>query len=455
MKTKKIKLVKLFKIGIILFSSSLLLWNCEKEQLDESYQPKTTLEKIQSSFNKEDFKKVIPYEFEVIWKDNKKQYSDELKTTYHQFDLSYTSLLTPYINYTKKKKGDYHKSYKLIVTVDKKQQLNFYVLRTYEKILETGSPIARVNLNNNSTFNGLIHLVDKQNDIVFAKKLNKGKNSIKDYYNKEFKELDPLKNKMIESCVTIKTEHWYYYYQLDGEFFLMHKKLLNTSYEKICAYEYLPEFNSGEGGGGSSGSSPNGGGTYQTDCSNTSSKTRYLSKEDEDCAVKITEEIVECEKGYIPDENGNCVEVTVDDINPSCESFNYSQVGGTNWQCAAVSNVHELFTIINWDCLGYDWGIFTQPLYFQLPINQNFAKNSGLTKLQSAVYLDEAFKSFDVWYKQNGCTTSGPAMSQKLLEYIKAEFEEQGGSVTLTPPLGFSGTPTPYKRALIGNGNCL
>ena len=126
MKTKKIKLVKLFKIGIILFSSSLLLWNCEKEQLDESYQPKTTLEKIQSSFNKEDFKKVIPYEFEVIWKDNKKQYSDELKTTYHQFDLSYTSLLTPYINYTKKKKGDYHKSYKLIVTVDKKQQLNFY-----------------------------------------------------------------------------------------------------------------------------------------------------------------------------------------------------------------------------------------------------------------------------------------------------------------------------------------
>ena len=161
----------------------------------------------------------------------------------------------------------------------------------------------------------MIHLVDSNNDIVFAKKLEKGQHMVKDYFNKEFKELDPFKNKMIESCVTIRTEHWYYYYQLsDGEFFLMHKKLLDISYEEICAYEYLPDYDSTEGGAGGSGGSPNGGGTYQSDCSNTSNKTRYLSKENEDCAVKVTEEIIECEKGYILDDQGNCVEEDIEVI---------------------------------------------------------------------------------------------------------------------------------------------
>ena len=146
--------------------------------------------------------------------------------------------------------------------------------------------------------------------------------------------------------------------------------------------------------------------------------------------------------------------VTIENVPPDCNSFEFSRVGTTNWQTAAVTNVHELFTIINWTCIGYDWGIFTQPLYFQLPINIKHPLNSSITKIESAAYLDSAFRAFDVWYKRNGCNTGGSAMEQKLLEYIKDEFEENGGKVTLTPPLGFSGSPKPYKITWAGYGDC-
>lgn len=65
-----------------------------------------------------------------------------------------------------------------------------------------------------------------------------------------------------------------------------------------------------------------------------------------------------------------------------------------------------------------------------------------------------AFKAFDNWYKVNGCNSGAPAMEQKLLEFIKDEFEENGGNVTLNPPLGFSGQPTPYKVTWSGYGDC-
>src|SRR5690606_31415574 len=139
---------------------------------------------------------------------------------------------------------------------------------------------------------------------------------------------------------------------------------------------------------------------------------------------------------------------------PDCESFNYSRIGNTNWQCASVSGVHDLFTVFNWKCLGYDWGIFTQPLYFRLPITGSYSFDSGSTKIESAAYLDMAFKALDNGYKINGCNAGAPALDQKLLECIKDEFEENGGAVTLSPAVGFVGSPAAYKVTWSGYGNC-
>lgn len=58
MKTKKINLTKLFKIGILLFGISLLLWNCEKEEYIEITSKKSIAKKVSLNkmFEKDDFK---------------------------------------------------------------------------------------------------------------------------------------------------------------------------------------------------------------------------------------------------------------------------------------------------------------------------------------------------------------------------------------------------------------
>lgn len=141
-------------------------------------------------------------------------------------------------------------------------------------------------------------------------------------------------------------------------------------------------------------------------------------------------------------------------VPPDCESFDYHKIGGTNWQCAAVIGIHELFTIVNWDCIGVEMGIFHQALYFQLPINSQFLLNSGSTATDSAILLQLGFENFDNWYNENGCNTTPTNMSQILLDFIKDEFEYVGGNVTLTPPDGFNEAPTLYKYRWFGYGNC-
>ncbi len=70
MKKNKNKLTKLLKIGILFFGISLLLWNCEKEETI-SFES-NLLSKLQSQFNPSDFKKIIPYKFEVNWNNQTK-----------------------------------------------------------------------------------------------------------------------------------------------------------------------------------------------------------------------------------------------------------------------------------------------------------------------------------------------------------------------------------------------
>jgi len=101
---KKKQITNYLKTGIFFISVSLLLWNCEKESINEIQQPQSVIEKIQKSFNKEDFIKSIPYQFEVNWDLVQKEYSEELKTDYYEFPVRYTSSFTPHLYDLKKTK---------------------------------------------------------------------------------------------------------------------------------------------------------------------------------------------------------------------------------------------------------------------------------------------------------------------------------------------------------------
>ena len=94
MKTKKNKLTNLVKLGIFLFGISLFFWSCEKENLIEP-QEITSQNRFEFFFNKEDFKKTIPFSYEVNWGNTVKQYSEELETNFYEFDLTYDTPFNP------------------------------------------------------------------------------------------------------------------------------------------------------------------------------------------------------------------------------------------------------------------------------------------------------------------------------------------------------------------------
>jgi len=71
--------------------------------------------------------------------------------------------------------------------------------------------------------------------------------------------------------------------------------------------------------------------------------------------------------------------------------------------------------------------------------------------MDSAILLHRGFEAFDNWMDNNPCNSTTEAQrGSKFLKFIKSEFEEQGGNLTLTPPLGFLGVPSNYKYSFYG-----
>lgn len=438
------KMKNYLKTGILLLGIFISVLSCEKEE--NQIQINNSLsEQLQNEFNLDDYSKIIPYDFEVNWNNPTKLYSEELKMFYYEFPVNYTSILNPIELNKQNKNGKFYVEYKIFVTEKDINDFNFYALKFYQNVgsLNVSSFNSNVSFNNVDNFNGFIHIIDKENDIVFAKELNKGKLINKIFKQKEFKNSN-FASKEIQNCQTLYIPNYTDWYKktidpITGkenvEF--THTELTGYSYQEVCYSSIIPEINPFGG---------NPDGIYL----NNGNPGLYTNE----TIILIEDEIKECGEGFVQDENGDCVEITVANVPPDCESFNYSRVGANNWQCAAVSGIRELFTVFNWECTGFDFGYLPQAIYFQLPINSNFPLGSGYTKTESAVALHEAFKLFDSWYKSNACTSSYPTMTNKFIQFIKDEFEDIGGNATVTPPLGYTGSITPYQYTWSGYGNC-
>jgi hypothetical protein len=415
------------KTGILLLGIFILVLSCEKEENQIQLENRTS-EILQSKFNLNDYSKMIPYDYEVNWSNPTKLYSNELKLSYYEFSVNYTSILNPIELNKQKLKSDYYIKYKILVTEKNKNDFNFYAIKFYQKVDFSNKNLlnSNVSFSNLENYTGIVQFIDIENDLVFAKRLNKGiLANGKSFKQKEFK--DPtLASKEVQNCITLMLPEYTDWYKKtvdpDGS---IHIEFTSTQFtgfsnQTICYSDWIPEYN------------PNGG----------NSDGIYLHNGD--AGVYKNETIILIENEII----------TAADNPPDCESFNYSRVGATDWQCAAVSGVHELFTVFGWNCNGVEIGYLPQTLYFQLPINSTYGENTGHTSVESAVYLQEAFEAFDSWYQGNACTASGAVMTHTFIQYIKDEFEERGGNVILTPPLGFLGATTPYKYTWSGYGDC-
>lgn len=272
---------------------SLLLWNCEKEENEDFIDKQNLLENLKSKFNPKDFEKTLSYQYQVNWENPQKQYSEELKTNFYEFPIIYTSSFNPN-ELSKKKNKEYLIKYKIIVTEKEPNKFDFYIGRFYKKNEDKKAS----NINFETYFNvdkgyiGFTHLIDKNDDLVFAKKIEQTINpNRKIFTNKEFRDTS-LKNKMPLDCYEVPVYHytdWYY----NGSYA---RTVLNEiTYETVCYEEWLPDLPMGEGVGA---------GTY----SGTGNGNNYSECTTDKCKYKIGDKNSDCGNGFKVDINGNCVE---------------------------------------------------------------------------------------------------------------------------------------------------
>ncbi|WP_452221536.1 hypothetical protein [Lacinutrix salivirga] len=412
----KQKMNQLLKTGILILGFSLFTISCSKENIAEIKQTET--QKLQSKYTLDNFDDVfIKNNLKIDWDDFKSNVNSQNEVIAYEFNTSF-EVKSSIENYAK---------YKLLASKNVVNAWSFEIIKFSTNKENISNDLSYFMLNH---FTGSIYHYNLKGDNTLIKVFENGK-IIEKITVKDFDNVNTLAKAPAVGgthCLgcwsLVRTEHYTDWYTNSGggsTLYYSHSTYNGATTEWVYIpgngdYNGMP-YDPEDGAYHNHYDYPHGGG-------NTDNHV------DEDIAESI------------------------DDVPPNCESFNYSRVGTTNWQTAAVSGIHELFIVLNWDCVGYDWGIFTQPLYFQLPINAAHPLGSGTTQIESAAYLHSAFLEFQNWYQQNACNSGGEALEQQLLDYIKDEFEEHGGNVTLTPPNGFSGTITPYSITWVGYGNC-
>jgi hypothetical protein len=271
MKNRKINLTKLFKIGILFFGISLLLWNCEKEEFIEETTIHQSLNefdtKIQNQFNKKDFEKIVPFVFEVNWSKPERQYSKELETYFYEFPLNYFEERNPNSLNEKREKGYYIK-FKLIVTesqIDSKEiKFNYFIAKFYQNIENSNKSLldSKVNLNKNIGYKGITHLYDNKQELVFAKHITKSKkeNNGEIYLDKGFRKENSLLAKgtgvPVEVCETKTIGVYKDIYRVIRDqwgniigYQYVTTILLYTYDKEVCYIKWIPQYVEGNGNG--------------------------------------------------------------------------------------------------------------------------------------------------------------------------------------------------------------
>ncbi len=272
---KKRPISTILKSTFLFFGIFLLIWSCQTENELVENNSSNFLEELQSHFNPESFNKALPYDFEVVWNNPLKQYSEDLESFYYEFPIAYTSKFNPDdISKTKKQKSEYSINYKLLVTENEEQIFEYYIIRFYQEnsksFLNSQKSFA-----DTSGFTGFIHLLNKNGDVVYAKKIMEDITDDNKFYNKNFKDLrnENLFSRVDETCLTVTTYHYIDWYNKDqnGNMYYTGTSYEGFTTDEICESNWLPYLNTSGGGGAGLYKNSGDGGVYNS-CSGSECK---------------------------------------------------------------------------------------------------------------------------------------------------------------------------------------
>ncbi|WP_157207811.1 hypothetical protein [Mariniflexile maritimum] len=249
MKTKKLK--SYLKSVIILSCILLITYNCEKDNYEVNPENSEPLQ-IEHLFNQSDFSNLIPYEYTVDLDNPKKLYSDELKSSYYEFSVNFTSTFNPNQLNKVQQKGGYYTKYKVMATVNDTGESNFYTIKFYQNVDTTNDSLinSEVSFSNSENFTGIVHLLDRNKKLVFSKKLNKGNLIDIMPFKTKRSSNSSLASREEPNCETIAIPtytDWYKVYTMDHTTYIeyTHTQFTGYVYEEVCISNggSLPEVN--------------------------------------------------------------------------------------------------------------------------------------------------------------------------------------------------------------------
>jgi hypothetical protein len=245
MKTEKINLTKLFKIGILFFGISLLLWNCEKDEVLIENTVSINLEKVKSiykiEFNQKEF---FNLKNEPLW--------DEAKILYNN-DREYIEIPFRIVKQKELDKSTSMSNDRLLAFISPDNKLTVNIVHYFAQDIKKSIPdFQNLSYFNVGNFNGFVTLYDLDKNLISLNKFNDGIKSSKQYtiYKKK-KNDDNVFYRMPTDCEmhteTIVTEScWFWYYHNTGT-----TEIISCDYDYNTVTYQTCDTNGGGGSGGS------------------------------------------------------------------------------------------------------------------------------------------------------------------------------------------------------------
>jgi len=207
---------------------------------------------LKEQFNPEQFKSTIPDEYSIDWNASSSElFSEELDAHFQEF-----SIIVEGINKTNNTIYDIKYS---LMAIKQDSTYSFYIAKYFNDLrIEKGMNTNDVSFLNYDNFSGLIHLLDENNEMIYAKKLDRGE-IIDHMLFYDIKKKGSDKARFPGECYTLTTYYytdWYIF--VNGYYSYSESDLRYITTEQFCNFSFYPELYTGGGGTGSYQSSTGG-----------------------------------------------------------------------------------------------------------------------------------------------------------------------------------------------------
>ena len=202
---------------------------------------------FQNSFNPEQFRQTLRYQYQVDWSNPIKQYSEQLDSYFYEFPITYSNAFNPDV-FNQQVKRRFCEKYKIVVTEKEEGEFEFFIAKYFLNAQKSPNVENEyLSINASIGFEATIHLYDKDAEMVFAKHISNEK-ELKDFYLKSNFDRGGKTSKWVDVCKTITIYYYRDWYRVVYDAYgniisstYLYTTFEGTSQKEECHQEWTPD----------------------------------------------------------------------------------------------------------------------------------------------------------------------------------------------------------------------